>query len=451
MRIFPIGYDCKYNNYYHFRDVRLYKEAPVVKKKKSVQSKKRKRELSSTSEATFGKWTLVCQTAEDWHEFSQRLVDSRNPNEKDFGTFLQKELIPEILTIFQLKEKVLKKRLLSEVIPCRVSARVAKLRQIQEDENEKQKQQAELLSKTNRQRDIIARKTLPSAPKSRSQRLYVQQLDSFSSDSPAQTNTLSSTAAQDSPPSSNHGSTPLHEMEKQFCAQLLDAVKNHPKAWPFMEPVDPITVPDYYEIIKAPMDLISLSENIDKFRPDQSYTLNHFLQDLQKIFHNCKTYNSPETVYFKCAVSLEKFAQKTTENLLSKYNFQSCADSSHQSSSPSPSSSRQDSESELDIESNQSSFIPSSSPSLHQVSHQHPSLNIPPHQVSLHSNQLKTSPPSSSPSSPADLSHFPTKNPSFSSHQTLPPQNLTPFSPSKLNTFASPSKVDIPPSIVVSS
>jgi hypothetical protein len=41
------------------------------------------------------------------------------------------------------------------------------------------------------------------------------------------------------------------------CQAILKAVKGHKHAWIFAEPVDPVklNIPDYFTIIKKPMDL----------------------------------------------------------------------------------------------------------------------------------------------------------------------------------------------------
>ncbi|XP_059828324.1 histone acetyltransferase KAT2B isoform X3 [Hypanus sabinus] len=62
---------------------------------------------------------------------------------------------------------------------------------------------------------------------------------------------------------------------------ILQQVKSHQSAWPFMEPVKKTDAPGYYEVIRFPMDM-------------------------QRIFTNCREYNPPESEYFKCANILEK-------------------------------------------------------------------------------------------------------------------------------------------------
>lgn len=77
---------------------------------------------------------------------------------------------------------------------------------------------------------------------------------------------------------------------------------DHGSVWPFVKPV--AGVPDYYEVIKEPMDMQTLEEKVDE---DVYETIDMFEKDTQKIFDNCKSYNQDGTPYHKCAVKLEKF------------------------------------------------------------------------------------------------------------------------------------------------
>ncbi|KAJ1825865.1 histone acetyltransferase [Coemansia sp. RSA 2599] len=78
----------------------------------------------------------------------------------------------------------------------------------------------------------------------------------------------------------------------------------HPSAWPFQKPVDQNEVPDYYVVVKEPMDLMTLEANVDE---NKYPTLESFIEDTRKIFVNCKNYNGEGTRYWRCATSLEKF------------------------------------------------------------------------------------------------------------------------------------------------
>ena len=41
---------------------------------------------------------------------------------------------------------------------------------------------------------------------------------------------------------------------------MLPGVELHASAWPFLLPVDPADVPDYYDLVKYPMDLRTMTE-----------------------------------------------------------------------------------------------------------------------------------------------------------------------------------------------
>jgi len=85
---------------------------------------------------------------------------------------------------------------------------------------------------------------------------------------------------------------------------ILNQVRSHGSSWPFLKPVDKSEVPDYYEHIQFPMDLKTMGDRLKK-----GYYISKklFIADMTRIFVNCRTYNSQETDYYKCANNLEKF------------------------------------------------------------------------------------------------------------------------------------------------
>uniref|UniRef100_A0A4W3GSM9 K(lysine) acetyltransferase 2A n=1 Tax=Callorhinchus milii TaxID=7868 RepID=A0A4W3GSM9_CALMI len=94
----------------------------------------------------------------------------------------------------------------------------------------------------------------------------------------------------------------LNRMYQTLCHVLFQ--QSHPSAWPFMEPVKKSEAPDYYEIIRFPIDLKTMSDRL-KNRYYVSKKL--FIADVQRIITNCREYNPPESEYCKCANMLEKF------------------------------------------------------------------------------------------------------------------------------------------------
>ncbi|XP_072037931.1 histone acetyltransferase KAT2A-like isoform X2 [Amphiura filiformis] len=113
---------------------------------------------------------------------------------------------------------------------------------------------------------------------------------------------------------SNRGFRPMKDKSKQNTMTedqmhnafktILTATKNHTSAWPFLKPVEKAEAPDYYDHIKYPMDLKTMTErNKNKYY----CTKKLFVADMQRIFSNCRAYNGADTEYVRCANSLERF------------------------------------------------------------------------------------------------------------------------------------------------
>ncbi|XP_034915149.1 histone acetyltransferase GCN5 [Populus alba] len=102
-----------------------------------------------------------------------------------------------------------------------------------------------------------------------------------------------------------------------FMRSLLKSMHDHVDAWPFKEPVDACDVPDYYDIIKDPMDLKTMSKRVES---EQYYvTLEMFIADVKRMCANARTYNTPDTIYYKCATRLEAhFQSKVQSGIQSK-------------------------------------------------------------------------------------------------------------------------------------
>jgi len=84
--------------------------------------------------------------------------------------------------------------------------------------------------------------------------------------------------------------------------QVVEQVYQHKEAWPFREPV-PASVVDYLEVIKEPIDLSLIRSRV---KSHQYPSAGHLRRDLQLMLDNCRTYNSPETPYYKAANVLQK-------------------------------------------------------------------------------------------------------------------------------------------------
>ncbi|CAM4812301.1 unnamed protein product [Rotaria magnacalcarata] len=83
----------------------------------------------------------------------------------------------------------------------------------------------------------------------------------------------------------------------KYCVSIIKDLlnkKNVSFVWPFSKPVDveSLNLPDYYQIIKKPMDLGTVRRKLD----NREYaTPEEFATDVRLIFSNCYLYNGPNT------------------------------------------------------------------------------------------------------------------------------------------------------------
>merc|ERR1719430_2233011 len=71
--------------------------------------------------------------------------------------------------------------------------------------------------------------------------------------------------------------------------RVLEPVWNHQFAWPFHAPVDTIKlgIPDYFDIIKKPMDLGTIRERFDNnYYVSSDEAMADFNQDVERFFHS---------------------------------------------------------------------------------------------------------------------------------------------------------------------
>jgi len=108
--------------------------------------------------------------------------------------------------------------------------------------------------------------------------------------------------------------------EKKIVSSILKSLMKHQVAerW-FNQPVDPIamSIPDYLEIIKKPMDFSTISR---KFESDSYSSANEFIEDVKLIFQNCMTYNKPGTLVYQECKLLESFFNEKLPKLTKEIN-----------------------------------------------------------------------------------------------------------------------------------
>ncbi|GAB5362393.1 hypothetical protein AAMO2058_000792900 [Amorphochlora amoebiformis] len=93
---------------------------------------------------------------------------------------------------------------------------------------------------------------------------------------------------------------------------ILKGLKSVKDSWPFHKKVDIKLVPQYYKVIKEPMDFGTMLQNINQ---GKYKTLEEFDRDAMLVFNNCRQFNQPDTSYYRCA----NLTQNKYHNLLKEH------------------------------------------------------------------------------------------------------------------------------------
>lgn len=96
------------------------------------------------------------------------------------------------------------------------------------------------------------------------------------------------------------------------CMHILERLVEFKSSWPFLQSVKKEEVPDYYDVIKNPMDFQTMRE---KVLAGDYQNREQYIEDVQLICDNARLYNTKNTIYYKCACDLEQYAKDILVNL----------------------------------------------------------------------------------------------------------------------------------------
>ncbi|KAM5182064.1 E3 ubiquitin-protein ligase TRIM33 isoform 3-T3 [Mantella aurantiaca] len=104
----------------------------------------------------------------------------------------------------------------------------------------------------------------------------------------------------------------LNPVDQMKCERLLLYLYCHELSIEFQEPV-PLTIPNYYKIIKKPMDLSMVKKKLQKKHSQHYQTPEDFVSDVRLIFKNCERFNEMMKVVQVYAESQEINLQNDSE------------------------------------------------------------------------------------------------------------------------------------------
>ncbi|XP_018340785.1 PREDICTED: serine/arginine repetitive matrix protein 2 isoform X2 [Trachymyrmex septentrionalis] len=359
LRVEPLGHDRKNSAYWYFYGTRLYREDYIDtsnsashKQKSKPRDKKRKKrrnrvakeeqeeeekeEASLINNGNDGResvWQVVCFTQQDWSRLVEKFRDSEFDTERKLYRTLSEDFMPEIPKLFDLKEKQQRRKLLQ-----RNSSRV-----LRSQEPATQMDAVMVRSKirtkttkatkkgTQASKSYIKEETSPPLPTPPVQKKGRQTNNSLAS-AVGQIVIHTRDEVEDLEKKKgigNHGdgnyvshnygykygySFGIEEEER--CVgmhKVLESVKDHVDAWPFIEPVDEDYAPRYYSVVRRPMDLKTMEEKLE----NGSYkSLSQFKRDFRLIVDNCRQYNGSDNEYTDMAVNLKEAFDKAVSRYL---------------------------------------------------------------------------------------------------------------------------------------
>ncbi|ORY97374.1 Bromodomain-containing protein [Syncephalastrum racemosum] len=100
----------------------------------------------------------------------------------------------------------------------------------------------------------------------------------------------------------------------KYCAAIMRTLKKHRDANAFLQPVDVVqlNVPDYFKIIKYPMDLGTIDEKLSQY---QYENVRDFISDVRLVFNNCYKFNGPEAMISMLCQNVESAFEKSLRQM----------------------------------------------------------------------------------------------------------------------------------------
>ncbi|KTG05956.1 hypothetical protein cypCar_00018122 [Cyprinus carpio] len=325
LRVEPLGQDGNGACYWYFYGTRLYKEEPVEavspqysdsydkvteKKRRWRPPKKSEDRLAMEEEGEDsvkeedesieepkpaiererGAWSLVCNSEEQWVNLAESIKDKISPQDRHLYRIITQNFLPEISNMIEQKTQAT-----SEVDKHR------------EEDLERQvllaeqRKEEERLLQEEREREEQERvKAVEERARRRKQREEKAWLLSQGKELPPELLNMETHSSRRA-----RRTKELYDIDDDYTAlyKVLEALKAHKDAWPFMEPVDESYAPNYHEIIQTPMDLSTIER---KLNDGEYMAKDEFVADVKLMFENCLEYNGEESEYTIMSESLER-------------------------------------------------------------------------------------------------------------------------------------------------
>lgn len=335
LRVEPLGYDNNKSAYWYFYGTRLYREDFYQKGKKTNKSV----------------WQVICFTEEDWIQVTKKFKLSSFKVEKRLYNTLSKNFLPELPRLFKEKERLARKRILERQLRRAKDKEIhlnISNKEIEEKANEFCKENVtEVQQQQNNSASYVDCDSTSETYKNRIHPLEISSDNSGSlyntsdiiksdemsskvevSSIRRQTNNSLACAtgniiiqpAIESNKKKLKSSQIFHQTQEDLQTgmhKILNHLKNHEDAWPFIDPVEEEFAPNYYSIIRKPMDLQKMEDRLDS---GYYKNFSRFRADFLLIVENCRLYNGAKNEYTEMVDNLLSVFKTITKKYLDQNN-----------------------------------------------------------------------------------------------------------------------------------
>lgn len=131
---------------------------------------------------------------------------------------------------------------------------------------------------------------------------------------PAPSRKVSAGGTSESPPRQRPVSSRLQvpTSVESMVHDVLETALSNGASWPFKVPVDVSLAPDYYQVIRHPMDIATMKVKNAK---GEYKSLRDLKDDFKLMFENCLFYNGDDSIYAQAAQVLDKVVTLRIERL----------------------------------------------------------------------------------------------------------------------------------------
>jgi histone acetyltransferase len=135
--------------------------------------------------------------------------------------------------------------------------------------------------------------------------------------SPVKSTSSASKARKDEPPSPPRQRPISSRLQvptsiESMVSDVLESALSHGSSWPFKQPVDVKLAPDYYDVVRNPMDISTMKAKNAK---GEYESLDQLRKDFKLMFDNCLFYNGEDSIYAQAAEVLGKAVSARMERL----------------------------------------------------------------------------------------------------------------------------------------